>query len=80
MKKIKIICTMGPSSLNKQTLKELKKLKVDLFRLNMSHIKIEKLQKNIDFLKKNNINKICIDTEGAQIRTGLIKKKIFRKR
>jgi pyruvate kinase len=34
------------------------------------------LEKKINFLKKNiGINKICIDTEGAQIRTGQIVKK-----
>lgn len=79
MKKIKIICTLGPKSINKKVIKKFKELKVDLFRLNMSHIDIKNLQKNINFLKKNGIKNICIDTEGAQIRTGKIKSKFLKK-
>ena len=72
MKK-KIICTIGPVSENVKTLKHFKKCNVDLFRINLSHTKFDDLEKKINFLKKNiGINKICIDTEGAQIRTGKI--------
>ena len=74
MKK-KIICTIGPVSENVKTLKHFKKCNVDLFRINLSHTKFDNLKKKILFLKKNiGINKICIDTEGAQIRTGKIVK------
>ncbi len=74
MKK-KIICTIGPVSENIKTLKYFKKCNVDLFRINLSHTKFEDLKKKIYFLKKNiGIDKICIDTEGAQIRTGKIVK------
>ena len=46
-----------------------------MFRINLSHTKYEDLKRKIKFLKKNiGINKICIDTEGAQIRTGKIVK------
>lgn len=79
MKKIKIICTMGPSSLNKKVIKKFFQLNVDLFRLNMSHIEIKDLQKNINFLKNNGIKNICIDTEGAQIRTSKTQKKYLKK-
>ena len=72
MKK-KIICTIGPVSENVKILKHFKKCNVDLFRINLSHTKFDDLEKKINFLKKNiGINKICIDTEGAQIRTGKI--------
>ncbi len=66
---IKIICTLGPSSLNKRFLNFAKKNGVKLLRLNMSHLKIIDLKKSIDFIKKNSPIPICIDTEGAQIRT-----------
>ena len=69
MKKIKIFCTLGPSSLNKKFLKFAQKEGIDLVRLNMSHLSITKLKKNINFIKKNSNLEICIDTEGAQIRT-----------
>ena len=50
-KKIDILCTLGPSSLNKNFLKK-KKNKVSLVRLNMSHLSLIKLEQNIKFIKK----------------------------
>ena len=44
-KKISIFCTLGPSSLNKDFLKFSSK-KIDLLRLNMSHIDPKKFKKN----------------------------------
>ena len=65
--KIKIICTLGPASLNSEFLKYSKK-NIDLLRLNMSHQNINELKKNIKFVKKFTDCPICIDTEGAQIK------------
>ena len=79
-KKIKIICTLGPSSLKKNVLDNLRKEKIDLFRINLSHTNLSDISKKIKFLKKNNIKNICIDTEGAQIRTSVTKKKYFLKK
>jgi pyruvate kinase len=79
--KIKIICTIGPSSSNKFILNKLKKLGVDIFRINLSHTLLSDLPKVIKKLKKIvGLNKICIDTEGAQLRTTKLKKKIFYKK
>ena len=50
---------------------------IDLLRLNMSHISLNSLEKNIKFIKKYTNTQICIDTEGAQIRSKIKKKKIF---
>jgi len=72
--KIEILCTLGPASLNKKFLKFAKN-KISLLRLNMSHIEVKDLKKNIIFIKKNTNIPICIDTEGAQIRTKINKKK-----
>lgn len=77
---IKLICTLGPSTLNNKSLKELKNIGVNLFRLNLSHLSITQLKKKISFLKKNNIKNICIDTEGAQIRTTKVQSKIYLKK
>lgn len=79
--RIKILVTLGPSSLNRKFLKFCVKEKVQLLRLNMSHIEIEDLDNQIKFIKKNIKNApICIDTEGAQIRTkNSAEKKIFLK-
>ena len=79
MKK-KIICTIGPSSSNKEVLSGLKKNGVDIFRINLSHTSLKQLSGKINLLKKNNIKNICIDTEGAQVRTTKVKKKIFFKK
>jgi len=79
-KKIKIICTLGPSSFKKKELHLLNSKKVDIFRINLSHTKIEGLEEKIKYLKINNIKNICIDTEGAQIRTTKTKKKYFLKK
>ena len=78
--KRKIICTLGPSSFNKSVLLNLKKIGVDIFRINMSHTSISELENLIIYLKKNKIRNICIDTEGAQIRTTKVKNKIFFKK
>ena len=79
MKKIKIFCTLGPSSLNKKFLKIAQFKGVDLVRLNMSHLSILALKKNLKFIKKFSNLKICIDTEGAQIRTKVERNKILKK-
>jgi pyruvate kinase len=75
----KILVTVGPASLNKKFLKFCIN-NVSLLRLNMSHIKISNLSPIISFIRKHNKKTpICIDTEGAQLRTK-IKKKIFLKK
>ena len=75
-KKIKIICTLGPQSLNKKFLK-FSKNKIGLLRLNMSHLSIVNLKKAIKFIKKYTKIPICIDTEGAQIRIKVKKEKFL---
>ena len=77
-KKISIFCTLGPSSLNKDFLKFSSK-KIDLLRLNMSHIDPKSLKKTIKFIRKYTKTPICIDTEGAQIRTKVLKNKRIKK-
>ena len=76
-KKIEIICTVGPTSLNKEFLK-FSKNKVSLLRLNMSHLSLDNLKRSIKFIKKQTKIPICIDTEGAQIRIKTKKEKFFK--
>ena len=80
MNKIKIICTLGPASFSKPILKLLFKENIDIFRINLSHTNIDQIKKKIQYLKRNNIKNICIDTEGAQIRTTHTKKIYFIKK
>jgi len=75
-KKIKIICTLGPQSINSSFLK-FSNNNVNLLRLNMSHLSINKLVQSIKFVRKYSKIPICIDTEGAQIRTKVKKEKNY---
>ena len=80
MKNIKIICTLGPSSFDKKTLNLLKKEKIHIFRINLSHTNKNEIKSKILYLKKNKIKNICLDTEGAQIRTTETKHKFVLKK
>jgi pyruvate kinase len=65
-----ILCTIGPASLNESVLRRLNELPVTLLRVNMSHTKLSELPEVIKFIKTNTNIPICLDSEGAQIRTG----------
>ena len=80
-KKIKIFLTIGPSSLNKKflTFAETKKNLISLVRINLSHVGYKNLRNQINFIKKYCSIPICIDTEGAQIRTKVRKKVNIKK-
>ena len=68
--RIKIICTLGPSSMSDKVLKRMDELGVSLLRLKMSHTPIEKMEEYIRAIRGVTQVPVCIDTEGAQIRTG----------
>tara|TARA_Y100001970_G_scaffold271226_1_gene366137 strand:+ start:11898 stop:12884 length:987 start_codon:yes stop_codon:yes gene_type:complete len=76
-RKIKIICTLGPKSLNKKFL-NFSKNKISLLRLNMSHLSLIDLKKSIKFIRRYTNIPICIDTEGAQVRTKVKKEKFLK--
>ena len=65
-----ILCTLGPSSMNDRVIARLEELGVSLFRINLSHTHINDVYEVIQFLKARTSVPICLDTEGAQIRTG----------
>ena len=56
MSEIKIICTLGPQSINKNFLK-FSNNNVNLLRLNMSHLTLGELKKTIKFIKKFLLNR-----------------------
>jgi len=68
-----IIATLGPSSLFERIVKKMDVLGVDLFRINLSHVSIDEFEKTIKMVKNWTEKPVCIDTEGAQLRTGNIK-------
>jgi len=70
MKKIEIFCTLGPSSMTERVVNRLEGLGVDLFRLNLSHIRADEVGEMIEWLHSRTSVPVCLDSEGAQIRTG----------
>jgi len=67
MKKL-ILVTVGPSSLNENVIKKISDLDVHLFRINLSHTRIEDVENVIHTIQKWSDIPICLDSEGAQIR------------
>jgi len=65
----KILCTIGPGSLNKKIIKNLEMTGCSLFRVNLSHTKIKDLEDVITQIREFTDVPICLDSEGAQIRT-----------
>jgi len=70
--KIKILCTLGPASLNEKVISRLANLNVDVFRLNLSHLPLNEVENTIKLIQGYVDVPICLDSEGAQIRTGRI--------
>jgi ATP sulfurylase len=68
--KAEILCTIGPASMNDKVLMRLEALGVSLFRLNLSHTPLEEVEKSVRFILDRTSVPLCLDTEGAQIRTG----------
>lgn len=69
MKRIKLLCTLGPASLNEKTIVRLDEVGVDVFRINLSHTPIEKVAPTIELIKRYTVKPVCLDSEGAQVRT-----------
>ena len=67
---ITTLCTLGPGSLNRRVIEKLTDRGVDYFRINMSHTSVEKLEIDIETIRKYSDVPICVDSEGAQMRNG----------
>ena len=73
MKKTKIICTLGPSSSDKETLSRMADAGMDIVRLNFSHGSHEDYAKKIAMIKEVRDEKqlplpILLDTKGPEFR------------
>jgi pyruvate kinase len=68
--KIKILCTLGPASLNGRVIKQLSERGVDLFRLNLSHTPLDALENALKLVRRHSEVPICLDSEGPQVRCG----------
>jgi pyruvate kinase len=68
----KILCTLGPASANPRTIERLEQAGATLFRVNLSHTSLEDLAETVSGIQRATDVPICLDTEGAQVRTGRI--------
>ena len=68
--KIQILCTLGPASMKPEVIRELDARNVDLFRINLSHTPLDRVDSAIDLVRGCSSTPICLDTEGAQVRCG----------
>jgi len=67
---IAILCTLGPRSLNEDTIAALDAYDVDLFRINLSHTAADEIEALIALIRRHSTTPICLDTEGPQVRCG----------
>jgi pyruvate kinase len=83
MRRTKIVCTLGPTSGNREQIEELVKRGMNVARINLSHGEREQHKKTVSLLKE--INKdivkkglahspiaILLDTKGAEVRTSVV--------
>lgn len=75
MKKTKIICTIGPASEDRETLKKMMITGMNAARMNFSHGTHEEQKRKIDLVKELRTEldlpiAIILDTKGPEIRTG----------
>ncbi len=79
----KIVCTLGPSTSDLESIEELVNSGMDFARLNFSHGDYDEHQHRIDILKKMQKSrkglKIMQDLPGPKIRTGKINGRIILK-
>lgn len=68
--KIRVLATVGPASLKENIIRDMDRSGTDIFRINLSHTRLEDLEEVIRKLRSWTRKTICVDTEGAQIRTG----------
>jgi len=69
--RVKIIVTLGPSTNTEESVRALKARGVDFVRVNMSHSSLADQKRFMKIAKKVGIPFI-LDTEGSQVRTGMI--------
>jgi pyruvate kinase len=67
-----ILCTLGPASMRPDIVKELDARGIDMFRINLSHTPPDAVENTIEFVRRHSSIPICIDTEGAQVRCGVM--------
>ena len=65
----KILVTLGPASLRSNIIKQMTREGIYVFRINLSHTEINDIEDSIKKIKSFTNIPVCLDSEGAQIRT-----------
>ena len=68
----RLVATVGPASLRPAVLRSLAPQGVDLLRLNLSHVALGDVDETLRTARIHSHLPICLDTEGAQVRVGLV--------
>lgn len=66
--KIKILVTLGPSSMSDPIVRQCADQGVYVFRINLSHTPLEAVAPTIETIRRWTDVPICLDSEGAQLR------------
>jgi pyruvate kinase len=69
---IRVLCTLGPASLRPAVIAGLEQRGVDIFRINLSHTALAAVEDTIRLVRQHASVPICLDTEGAQVRCGMM--------
>ena len=67
-----LVVTLGPASLRPAVLRSLAPLGVGLLRLNLSHVALCDFEDVLRTARIHSHLPVCVDTEGAQVRVGLV--------
>jgi len=68
----RLVATLGPASLRPAVLRSFAPQGVDLLRLNLSHVALGDLEDTLRTARVHSHLPLCLDTEGAQVRVGLV--------
>jgi pyruvate kinase len=68
----RLIVTLGPASLRPAVLRSLEPLGVDLLRLHLAHVALGDFEDMLRTARIHSHLPVCLDTEGAQVRIGLV--------
>jgi pyruvate kinase len=68
----RVIATLGPASLRPAVLRSFAAQGVDLLRLNLSHVALSDMEDALRTARIHSHLPVCLDTEGAQVRVGLV--------
>lgn len=82
LKKTKIIATLGPASSDKETMIQMVKAGVDVFRINFSHADYNIVKRNIETIREINQEygysvAVLGDLQGPKLRVGVVKEGSF---